>query len=84
MFSTVRGRKWYTDFARASKQLGKTKTILQTDTMHDQMVILYEIHSFRIIDVPGCNDMLPTSQSESALPSTGLTGSCLSCRLSST
>ena len=30
------------------------------------MVILYEIHSFRIIDVPGCNDMLPTSQSESA------------------
>ena len=46
--------------------------ILQTDTWHDQMVILYyKIHSFRITDVLGCNDMLPTSQSElAALPST--------------
>ena len=36
------------------------------------MVILYyEIHSFRSIDDPGCNDMLPTLQSELALPSTG-------------
>ena len=32
--------------------------------------LYYEINSFRIIDVPGCNDMLPTSQSELALPST--------------
>ena len=48
----------------------KTHTILQTDTSHDQMVILYyELHSFRIIDVPGCKDKLPTSQSELALPS---------------
>ena len=32
--------------------------ILQTDTWHDQMAILYyEIHSFRIIYVPGCNNM---------------------------
>ena len=46
--------------------------ILQTDTWHDQMTILYyEIHSFRIIYVPGCNDMLPTSQSELPLPNTG-------------
>ena len=35
----------------------------------DQMVILYyEIHSFRIIDVHGCNDMFPTSQIKLALP----------------
>ena len=51
----------------------KTHTILQTDTWHDQMVILYyEMHSFRIIGAHGCNDMLPTlqMQSELALPST--------------
>ena len=36
------------------------------------MVILYYgTHSFRIIDVPGCNDMLPTSLTELALQSTG-------------
>ena len=49
---------------------------------HDQMVILYyEIHSFRIIDVPGSNDLLPTSQSELSSPSTGC---LLPSRLSST
>ena len=45
------------------------------------MVILYEINIFRIIDVPGCLDILPTSQGELALPSTG---SWLPSRLSST
>ena len=51
-----------------------TQHFTQTDTWHDQMVILYyEIHSVRIIDVPvtDCNDMLPTSQGELALPSNG-------------
>ena len=41
IFSTVRWRSWYCS----------TKHNLQTDTWHDQTVILYyEIHSFRIID----------------------------------
>ena len=74
--STARGHN--TDFARATlpglSRTGKTLTILQTDTWHDQMVNLYYeigLHRFRIIDVPGCNNMLPTSQRELALPSTG-------------
>ena len=57
----------------------KQTIFLQTDTWHDQMVILYyEIHSFRSIDVPGCNDMLPTLQALSS------TGSWLPSRLSFT
>ena len=56
------------DFARATITWRKTHNILQTDRWYDQMVILYKIHSFRIIDVPACNDMLPTSQSELAMP----------------
>ena len=48
--------------------------------MARSVILYYEIHSFRIIDVPGCNDMLPTSQSELALTSTG---SWLPSRLSS-
>ena len=54
--------------ATRTKSTGKAHHILQTDTWHDQMVILYyEIHSFRSIDVP--------------LPSTG---SWLPSRLTST
>ena len=54
--------------ATRTKSTGKTHQILQTDTWHDQMVILYyEIHSFGIIDVP--------------LPSTGI---CLPSSLTST
>ncbi len=76
----------YTDFARAtitrdifkrpglsgSLRYRQTHTISQTYTWHDQTVILcYETHSSRIIDVPCYNNMLPSSQSELALPSAG-------------
>ena len=49
--------------ATRTKSTGKTHQILQTDTRHDQMVILYyEIHSFRIIDVrlPSTGSWLPS------------------------
>ena len=78
MLFTARGRNWYrctssrcyTDFAGATitrdivipgptrpglSHAGKTHNILQTHTWHDQIVTI----------------MLPTSQSELALPSTG-------------
>ena len=76
----------YTDFARATitrdifKRPGlggsltyrQTHTVSQTYTRHDETVILcYETHRFRIFDVPCYNNMLPSSQSELALPSTG-------------
>ena len=76
----------YTDVARAtitrdiftrpglsgSLTYRHTHILWQIYTWHDQTVILcYETHSFRIIDVPCCNNMLPSSQSELALPSAG-------------
>ena len=87
IFPTTRGRNWYcgtssrryTDFPgaiafRAAMRPGLSRsTIFQTDKWHDKMVILYyEIHSFRIIDDHRCDNMLPTSQSELALPTTKL------------
>ena len=38
-FSIARGRNWYC--SASSRVADKTYTILQTDTWHDQMVILY-------------------------------------------